>query len=246
MEGEATEERAPWDMSLHLQGPPRSKSGQEQEPSDESKPREKIWDKSTTPPPSSRGDHHGANEATTERQLEAVEAPRNRQEKVSGPTAVPRVEGKETEARASWGTSLHLQGPPGRKSDQEQGPPYKSDPQGKILGTAHGRKRGHTPALNEPEMHAKPKALREFRAPAHLDPPQGQEGTDGDETSEGVKRGPGKRKSDAGIQGEGVARKRSGQKQEPSYESKPKEKILDRSPTPPPSSKGVPTEPVNP
>ena len=119
MKGEETKERAPWDMSLHLQGPPRSKSGQEQEPSDESKPREKIWDKSTTPPPSSRGDHHGANEATTERQLEAVEAPRNRQEKVSGPTAVPRVEGKETEARASWGTSLHLQGPPGRKSGQE-------------------------------------------------------------------------------------------------------------------------------
>ena len=79
-------------------------------------------------------------------------------------------------------------------------------------------------------MHAEPQALGESHGPAHRKPPKGQEGTDGDETeeaSEGVKRGPGKRKADAGIPGEGVARKRSRQKQEPSYKSKPKEKILD-------------------
>ena len=40
----------------------------------------------------------------------------------------------------------------------------------------HGRKRGHILALNEPEMHAEPKDLRESRDPAHLDPPPGQRG----------------------------------------------------------------------
>ena len=155
------------------------RSGQKQEPSDESKPRKKILDRSPTLPPPSRGDHHGASEATTERQIEAVEAPRNWQEKISGPTAVPRVDGKETEARTSWSTSLHLQGTPGRKSGHEQRPPYESDPEGKIQGTAHGRKRVHTLALSDPETHVDPKALGESHGPAYLKPHKARRGQTG-------------------------------------------------------------------
>ena len=91
---------------------------------------------------------------------------------------VPRVEGEEAEASASWGTSLHQQGPPGMKSGQEQGPPYELGPQEKIQGTAPGRKRAHTIVLSDPETYAKPKALGEPHAPAHYEPPPGQEGTD--------------------------------------------------------------------
>ena len=63
-------------------------------------------------------------------------------------------------------------------------------------------------------MHAEPKALGESHAPAHLDPPQGQEGTDKDkveEASDGEKRALRKRKADTGIQGMGEAGRRSGQ-----------------------------------
>ena len=207
------------------------------------KMREDSRHRSLTPPPSLREVPQGASEATTERQLEALEAPRNQQEKTSRPTVVPRGEGEETEARAPWGTGIHLQGPPGSKSGQELGLPYESDPQGKIQGTAHGRKRAQNLAHNEPKMHAEPKASGESHAQAHLNPPQGQEGTDGDETeeaSEGVKRAPRRRKADTGIQEAGEARRRSSQKQEPPDESKPKEKIRDRSPTPTPPSRGVP------
>ena len=51
-------------------------------------------------------------------------------------------------------------------------------------------------------MHAEPKALGESHAPAHLDPPQGQEVVDGDETeeaSEGVKRARRRGKADTWI-----------------------------------------------
>ena len=114
------------------------------------------------------------------------------------------------------------------------------DPQGKIQGTAHGRKRAQKIAHNEPEMHAEPKAFGESHAQAHLNPPQGQKGTNGDETeeaSEGRKRAQRRRKRDTGDQGTGEDRRRSGQEQEPSDEFKPRKKILDRSSTPPPSSR---------
>ena len=57
-------------------------------------------------------------------------------------------------------------------------------------------------ALDKPEMHAEPKALGESHAPAHLDPPQGQEVKDRDETeeaSEGVKKAPRRGKADTWI-----------------------------------------------
>ena len=142
------------------------------------KMREDFRHRSPTPPPSSRGVPHGASEATTESQLEAFEALRSCQEKISGPTAVPRVEGEETEARASWGTKLHQQGSPRSKSGQEQGAPYESE--------------------DETE-----------------------------EASDGEKRAPRRKKADTGFQGAEEARKRSGQKQEPPDEPKPKEKIMD-------------------
>ena len=99
------------------------------------KMREDPRHRSPTPPPSSRGAPHGASEATKESPLEVIEAPRNRQEKISGPKAVPRVAEEETEARAPhgkslqqqgpqetgapWGESLHPQGPLGSRSGQE-------------------------------------------------------------------------------------------------------------------------------
>ena len=151
------------------------------------KRREDSRHRSPTPASSLRGVPHGAEETTMEGQPEALEAPRSRQEKVSGSTAVSRGEGEENKVRAARGTSLQRQGPPGRESGKEQGPPYESDPQEKIKGTAH------------------------------LDPPQDQERTDRDEkgeTSDGEERTP-KRKTDTGIQGAGEAKRRSRQNQEP-------------------------------
>ena len=125
----------------------------------------------------SRKDHQGASEASTWKQLETIEARMDRQGRTSGPSAVPRVEGEETEASALWGTSLHHQGPPEIESGQERGPPQELEPQEKIQGTAPRRKRDHTIVLSDPEMYVKPKALGEPHAPAHSDPPPGQEET---------------------------------------------------------------------
>ena len=101
------------------------------------------------------------------------------------------------------------------------------DPQGKIQGTAYRRTRAQKIAHNDPEMHTKPKASGESHAQAHLNPPQGQKGTNGDETeeaSEGRKRAQRRRKRDTGDQETGEDRRRSGQEQEPSDEFKPRKK----------------------
>ena len=132
------------------------RSCQKQEPREESKPKEKILERSPTPAPPSRGVPHGTCEDTTRSQPKTVEVPRNRQKKIAGPTAAPRVEGEETTGRASWGTSLQWQGPPGRNIRQEQRPPYESEPQGKTQDTANTRKKNHDLALNDPEMPAEP------------------------------------------------------------------------------------------
>ena len=127
----------------------------------------------------------------TEKQPEALQAPKNQKEETPRPTAVPRREGEETEARTPGGKSPHLQGSPGSKSSQEQGTPHRFEPQGKIQGTAYGRKRAEKIAHNNPQMPTEPKATAESQDQAHLNPPQGQTGTNGDKTeeaSEGGKR----------------------------------------------------------
>ena len=95
------------------------------------KRREDFRDRSMTPPPSLREVPHGANETTTEKQPEALEAPKNQQEETPRPTAVPRGEGEETEARTPGGKSLHLQGAPGSKSSQDRAPNTCSTPKGR-------------------------------------------------------------------------------------------------------------------
>ena len=71
--------------------------------------------RSPAPPLSSRGAPDGASEATVESQLEVTEVPRDRQDKILGATAVPKVAEEEPGARASRGESLQQQGPPGTR-----------------------------------------------------------------------------------------------------------------------------------
>ena len=131
-----------------------------------------------TPPPSSKRAPHRANETITEKQPEALEAPKNGQEETPRPTAVPRREGEETKASVSSGTRLHHHGPPGIMSGQEQGPPHKLDPKEKIHRTAPRRKRTHIIVLSNPETYVNPKALKETHAPALLEPPPPRPGGD--------------------------------------------------------------------
>ena len=70
------------------------------------------------------------------------------------------------------------------RSGQKQGPPDESEPQEKIQGAAHRLEGDPRLARNEQEMHAKPEALREAHAPAHLDPPQCKEAAERNETGE--------------------------------------------------------------
>ena len=85
------------------------------------KSREGSRHRSLTPRPLSKGVPNGPNETTTEKQQEALEAPKNQQEETPRPMAVPRGDGEETEAKTPRGKSLHRQGSPGSKSSQEQG-----------------------------------------------------------------------------------------------------------------------------
>ena len=122
--------------------------------------------RSTTPPPISRGAIHGASEANTGSGPEAVEAPRNRQDKVSGAVTAPREAEEEPETSASWIKSLQRQGPPGSRNGQKPETAYKSEPQGKIQGAAHWEKGAPEFTRDEQGTHAKPETLRELHVPA--------------------------------------------------------------------------------
>ena len=52
-----------------------------------------------------KGDNHGANEITTEKQPEAIKAPENQEEETLRPPPVPRGEGEETEVKTPRGKS---------------------------------------------------------------------------------------------------------------------------------------------
>ena len=64
----------------------------------------------SAPPPSSRGAPHGANEVTAEKRLAITEAPRDRQDKTPGATAVLIVAGESpgTGASSSEGSKMHM------------------------------------------------------------------------------------------------------------------------------------------
>ena len=80
-----------------------------------------------------------ANEITTEKQPEALEAPENQKEETLRPTAVPRGEGEETEVRTPRGKSNQQNGASGCKSCQEQDTPHRLEPQGKAQGMVDKR-----------------------------------------------------------------------------------------------------------
>ena len=108
--------------------------------------RENSRHRSRTPPPSPKGAHHEANESTTEKHPETVEAPENQEEETLRPTAVPGGEGEETEMRPPRSKSNQKKGASGSKSSQEQDTPHRLEPQGKTQGMADERKkqsRGH-------------------------------------------------------------------------------------------------------
>ena len=98
--------------------------------------------RSPAPPPPSGGAPYGASEVTAENRLAVTEAPRDRQDKISGATAALVVAGEEPGARASSGKSLQQQGPPGtgaysNKCVQQQGPPGTRASSG-MDSTRHG------------------------------------------------------------------------------------------------------------
>ena len=94
--------------------------------------------RSPAPPPSLREPPYGAREGTAESRLAITEAPRDRQDKISGATAALVVAGEEPGARASSGKSLQQQGPPGTgaskgESLQQRGPPRTGASSGKSI-----------------------------------------------------------------------------------------------------------------
>ena len=101
------------------------KRGQEQEPSDDFKPRKKGLDRSLTQPPPLRKDHQGVREAPIGKQTETVEVRKDRQGRTKGSLAAYRGEGEETEASTSGGTNLHHQGSPGIQNVQKLEEPQK-------------------------------------------------------------------------------------------------------------------------
>ena len=72
--------------------------------------------RSPAPLPSSRGAPYGASEVTVENQLAITEAPRDRQDKISGPKTALTGTGEEPGARASSGENLQQQEPPGKRA----------------------------------------------------------------------------------------------------------------------------------
>ena len=74
---------------------------------------EDLWSRPPALPPSLRGTREGAREVTVESRIAVTKAPRNRQSKISGATAVLDEAGEEPGARTSSGESLQQQGPPG-------------------------------------------------------------------------------------------------------------------------------------
>ena len=94
--------------------------------------------RSPAPPPSSGAAPYGSSEVTAENRLAITEAPRDRQDKISGATAALVVAGEEPGARASSGKSLHQQEPPGTgaskgESLQQRGPPGTGASKGESL-----------------------------------------------------------------------------------------------------------------
>ena len=88
----------------------------------------------------------------TEKQPEALEAPKKPQEETLRPMAVPKGEGEEMEVRTPRGKSNQQKGASGSKSSQEQGTPHRLKPQGKTQGMADKRKkqsRGHAQRSRE-------------------------------------------------------------------------------------------------
>ena len=84
--------------------------------------------KSPAPLPSSRGAPYGASEVTVENQLAITEAPRDRQDKISGAATALTGAGEEPGARASSGENPLHQGLQGTgessgKNVQRQGQP---------------------------------------------------------------------------------------------------------------------------
>ena len=116
----------------------------------------------------------------TEKQPEALEAPKKPQEETLRPMAVPKGEGEEMEVRTPRGKSNQQKGASGSKSSQEQGTPHRFEPQGKTQGTADERIRAQKVTPNDLERHTEPKASGESHTQANLNPPQGQKGTNGD------------------------------------------------------------------
>ena len=76
-------------------------------------------------PPPSGGAPYGASEVTAENRLAVTEAPRDRQDKISGATAALTVAGEELGARAPSSEDVQQQGPPRtRASSSKDSPMY--------------------------------------------------------------------------------------------------------------------------
>ena len=76
-------------------------------------------------PEDARGASYGANNGTAENRLAVTEAPRDRQDKISGATAALTVAGEELGARAPSSEDVQQQGPPRtRASSSKDSPMY--------------------------------------------------------------------------------------------------------------------------
>ena len=72
--------------------------------------------RSPAPPPPSGGAPYGASEVTAENRLAVTEAPRDRQDKISGPKTALTGTGEEPGARASSGENLPQREPSGTRA----------------------------------------------------------------------------------------------------------------------------------
>ena len=84
--------------------------------------------RSPAPPPSPGGAPYGTREVIAEKRLVTTEAPRDRQDKVSGGTAALVGAGEGPGARASSCESLHQQGPPGMETPKDESLPQQGPP----------------------------------------------------------------------------------------------------------------------